>query len=169
MIHKYLIKNKKFMLDNSYLLHKKEDYCVRCKTRPVLFICSNCADLNNFCEQCDYYVHSINSKKSHRRSHISNISNEQLLNENSYSGQNFYANNRNNSYNLDHTKSLVLNNTNSFKQNENNNYSINNNSRVSTNPHTLYDLTNKSINKFTLIPSEKPTSRSTSNVKLYEK
>lgn len=153
------------MSEGSYLIKRHEDYCVRCRVRPGIFNCADCGELN-FCDQCEFYVHSINSKKCHRRTHISQLPEVfRRPDEDFQQEQNVY-NSQNLSHHFDNpvNKSLVFNHTNSFH--EANIYNVANHSRMSTNPTTLYDITNKSINKFNL---EKSHTRSSSNEKLYEK
>ena len=150
--------------NNCYLLQKQEEYCVRCRSRPGVFSCSICDGLN-FCDQCDYYVHSVNSKKTHKRTHISMLPDKYEAKEViSHSGQNFFQKSHNKESFEVNNKSLVLNNTNSFNPDQN----VASHSRMSTMPTTLYDITNKSINRFSLNSLER-NPRSTSNEKLYER
>jgi|LauGreDrversion4_2_1035121.scaffolds.fasta_scaffold1058009_1 hypothetical protein len=155
------------MSDNSYLITKKEDYCVRCKTRLGIVICQNC-DGFNFCEQCDFYVHSISSKKQHQRTMISPVSDKQEIKDKSESLPNFYRvnNNINQSINNDN-QTIYLSHTNSMPPYDINHINVNH-SRISTNPTTLYDLTTRSMNKLSLNTLGSHY-RSNSNEKLYER
>ena len=156
------------MSDNSYLITRKEDYCVRCKTRLGIYSCQNCDDFI-FCEQCDFYVHSISSKKQHQRTLISNVLEKNENKDKSESVPNFYRvnNNINQSINNDNNQTIYLSHTNSMPPFELNPININH-SRISTNPTTLYDLTTRSMNKLSL-NSMTSHYRSTSNEKLYER
>ena len=153
------------MSDGKHMLTIQENYCVRCRTRPGVYSCSKCDANNNFCDQCDYYIHSMSSKKNHQRIHLSKIipSDRHDTDQNYYSGQNFNKS----SYKLEnnHIKSfsnLPLDNQSLISLN------AMNPSRLSTNPQTLYDLTSKSINKFNLNSQDK-LFRSSGNEKLYDR
>jgi hypothetical protein len=41
--------------------------CERCKSISVEYICSDCKPINSFCSKCDSFVHTLPSKKQHRR------------------------------------------------------------------------------------------------------
>ena len=44
--------------------------CARCRLKPAVYSCTKCEPYVNFCIQCDNYVHSMNSKKNHKRNVI---------------------------------------------------------------------------------------------------
>lgn len=53
--------------------------CERCKVKKALFVCNQCNPLHNFCSQCDSSVHSLPSKRNHRRESLeSEIINEKF-------------------------------------------------------------------------------------------
>lgn len=45
----------------------QNDLCQRCKTTSTEYICSDCKPINSFCSKCDSFVHTLPSKKQHRR------------------------------------------------------------------------------------------------------
>ena len=52
-----------------------ENECQRYYTRNAIFNCPSCDKINNFCQNCDEYIHSLNNNKYHKRN-ILNLSNE---------------------------------------------------------------------------------------------
>ena len=60
----------------------KLDYCSRCKVKTVEATCESCTTFNAFCQQCDASVHSLPSKKSHKRNFfIMNLNKQQQTND----------------------------------------------------------------------------------------
>jgi hypothetical protein len=45
----------------------QESYCERCKINEVNFMCIDCKPINFFCTKCDSIVHTLPSKKQHKR------------------------------------------------------------------------------------------------------
>ena len=157
-------------MSDKHLIDKIENYCVRCRTRPGVYSCANCDGHNIFCDQCDFYVHSISSKQQHQRSHISSISvfDKHETKEKSQSGQNFFKSYNNNNYNFEKGINASPNQLNDSNNLTITNHNVINHSKHRTNPKTLYDITSKSINKFSLKSLEKEN-RSISIEKLYDR
>jgi hypothetical protein len=85
--------------------------CERCKYSPAQFSCQQCLPMNTFCSKCDSSVHSLSSKKIHKRSPLEPLNSSQYLksikpsntmniidNNNNYSSQGFSYDNRKTNY-----------------------------------------------------------------------
>ena len=94
------------------------DKCLRCKSAQPTIFCKDCYPFIYFCENCDDHVHSLSSKSSHIRSHISSL-------------------------NINHNISGNINNLNSHSEIINNsNYTGKNNNNCSTNNENMRKSTN---------------------------
>lgn len=47
-----------------------DEKCLRCKNKEPSFACMLCDKFKFLCSQCDCYVHSLPSKKNHKRTAI---------------------------------------------------------------------------------------------------
>lgn len=65
------------------MLEEKENLCHRCKTQKGLIHCDECIKGGFYCESCDNYLHSLPSKKEHKRYLEEPINNQQLPQYNS--------------------------------------------------------------------------------------
>ena len=44
-----------------------KERCMRCRSMDIEYICQVCQPINSFCSKCDSFVHTLPSKKSHKR------------------------------------------------------------------------------------------------------
>ncbi len=104
--------------DNIFYSDSKDVPCGRCKANDSEFICTNCdSQFKYTCVNCDNIIHSLPSKKNHKRSAVSSfeVSKQQIPNE---------------------EKNQDLNYSNKFKGN-NNMYSI---SPIRGNPNPIQSI-----------------------------
>jgi hypothetical protein len=82
-----------YEVSDSYLKSTNEfnngkiNYCSRCKMKQADFICNPCDPFRYFCANCDGYVHSLPSKRTHSRvliDHTNHTSTSQLNSLDSY-------------------------------------------------------------------------------------
>jgi len=78
------------MNNNSYeeFPNQTTVYCARCRLKPAIYSCSKCEPYVNFCIQCDNYVHSMNSKKNHKRNVLQSGETSTNANTNTFKTQN---------------------------------------------------------------------------------
>jgi hypothetical protein len=57
-----------------------EIICERCKFQPGYYTCDTCEPLNIFCLKCDNYLHSLPSKKQHKRMALLNDRTKKIVN-----------------------------------------------------------------------------------------
>jgi hypothetical protein len=57
-----------------------EIICERCKFQPGYYTCDTCQPLNIFCLKCDNYLHSLPSKKQHKRMALLNEKTKNIVN-----------------------------------------------------------------------------------------
>ena len=87
--------------------------CIRCKLKEFVYVCSNCHPFTNFCVTCDNFVHTLPSKKNHKRT---------LMNPDfgsSSKGNNIQKNILNNNYNIQNEE--INSNRDNYQPNQNNN------------------------------------------------
>lgn len=58
------------MIDTSTFNNPEMNPCNRCKAKDTEMICNDCSPYSNFCVACDNYVHSLPSKRTHKRSKV---------------------------------------------------------------------------------------------------
>ena len=51
---------------------KRPEICYRCKSKEAVYTCLMCDSFKLLCTQCDNYVHSLPSKRKHRKVTIVN-------------------------------------------------------------------------------------------------
>ena len=80
-----------------------KNICNRCRVEVGEFICSDCSNFNIFCLNCDNYIHSLPSKRNHKRVPYKNSMNSNIINSvtqdntiNNYLSQSNFDNNYNN-------------------------------------------------------------------------
>ena len=105
------------MKDNNVLYPEtKEIPCGRCKSNDSELLCTNCDPQFKYCcLNCHNIIHSLPSKKNHKRTSVANL--EPPL---SYKFNNDKSQSVNNDDNRD--KNSELNQSNKFQQQQNNNY-----------------------------------------------
>lgn len=96
---------------------RKEALCHRCNANPIELICYECSTSNSFCRNCDTIIHSLPSKKNHKRD-IANfifLNEQQKLKKEKSSGRHIMArslaNELRNEPNLDENKFIAYNKT----------------------------------------------------------
>lgn len=88
----------------------QEANCERCKINSIDFICIDCKPINFFCTKCDSIVHTLPSKKQHKREYYENknkirIQDQQI--EQNQQENNFNVENKN-YYSNEHEESILL-------------------------------------------------------------
>jgi hypothetical protein len=58
---------------NTQLIPNKNITCERCKHEKADYECKFCRPINTFCNKCDLFIHSLPSKKNHKRDLIINL------------------------------------------------------------------------------------------------
>jgi len=134
---------------------EENQMCIRCKIKPFVYTCNNCHPFTNFCVACDNFVHTLPSKKSHKRTLVNpDFLNSGKGNSNAHKNivDNIYnqhyqseqQNDNNNNYNDSQPRQLPLSNRSSTNNNQNNNQ--NDNQSNNQNYGSGSDLNNRNLN-----------------------
>lgn len=59
------------MIETPTFNNEEASLCNRCKAKETEMICNDCSPYSNFCSACDNYIHSLPSKRTHKRYDIS--------------------------------------------------------------------------------------------------
>jgi hypothetical protein len=143
--------------------------CLRCKNKEAVFNCLSCDSFKFLCTQCDNYVHSLPSKKNHRRNaileQVNIINQEEVCNirRDEYDGNNYDRN----TIDWDYKFNLSpVNNEYNNKDKENINIQ-DQSTNINTNTKQLNTISNSSYNNLHNINNNNINSGSRSNYNLY--